>query len=95
MHEDLGVPSFSNYFRFQTERFDYKLADVGKPLIRHLNIYLCWRSVDPGLVKRNKGERYRETFRGYLPKGGHVDTMNHAQLELSPTLTEVFSVLFP
>ena len=94
MHEYLGILSFANHFRLQNERFVSKLADVGKPLIRQLSLYLCWRSADPGLVNRTEGERYRESFRGYLPKSGHVDTMNRAQLELSPTLYEVFTVLF-
>ena len=95
IHEDLGVPTFANHFRLQTERFDSKLVDVGKPLIRQLSIYICWRSANPGRVKRTKGEQYRESFYGYLPNGGYVDAMNRAQLELSPTLTEVFILIFP
>jgi hypothetical protein len=94
IHEDVGVPFFADHIRSLTEKLDSKLADVGKPLVRQLSIYPCWRSVDPGFVKRTKGGRYRQSYRGYLPKGGHVDTMNRAQLELSSTMTEVFSVLF-
>ena len=55
IREDLGVPFFAIHFRFINERFNSKLADVGKPLVRQLSIYLCWRSVDPGLVKLPRG----------------------------------------
>jgi hypothetical protein len=36
IHDDLGVPYFSEHIRSLTERFDSKLADVGNPLIEHL-----------------------------------------------------------
>jgi len=76
IHEDLEVPFFADHFRFLTERFDPKLADTGKPVVRQLSIYLCWQIVDHSVVKRTKGGRYRESCRGFLPRGGHVETMN-------------------
>jgi len=39
IHEDLGVPVFADHIRTQTESFDSKLADVGKPLLRQLGKY--------------------------------------------------------
>ena len=94
IHEDLGVPFLADHFRFLTERSDSKSVDVGNPLVMQLSWYLRWRNVDPGLVKRPTGDQNRQSFRDYLPKGGHVDTMNRAQLELSTTLTEFYCVLF-
>jgi hypothetical protein len=40
IHDDLGVPYFSDHIRSLTERFDSKLADVGNPLIRQLGRHL-------------------------------------------------------
>ena len=40
------------------------------------------------------GDRDRQTCRGFLSKGGHVDILNRAQLALSDYLSEVFPVLF-
>ena len=67
---------------------------MGNALIMQLSRYLRWRGVEPGLVKRPTGERNRQSCRGYLPKGGHVHTVNRAQLELSTKLTGIYSVLF-
>jgi len=41
IHDDLGVPYFSDHIRSQTERFDAKLADVGNPLVLQLSRHLC------------------------------------------------------
>ena len=59
-----------------------------------LSRYVRWRSVDTGLVKRPTGDRNRQSRRGYQPKGGHVYTMNRAQLEISAKLTGFYSVFF-
>jgi len=40
IHEDLGVPLFSDHIRALTASFDSKLADVGNPLVRQLGRYL-------------------------------------------------------
>jgi hypothetical protein len=47
MHEDLGVPLFADHVRALTVSFDWKLADVGNPLVRQLGRYLRWPKVDP------------------------------------------------
>jgi len=36
IHDDLGVPYFSDHIRYLTARFDSKLADVGNPLVQQL-----------------------------------------------------------
>jgi hypothetical protein len=36
IHDDLGVPYFSDHIRHLTERFDSKLADVGNPLVARI-----------------------------------------------------------
>jgi hypothetical protein len=36
IHDDLGVPYFSDHIRHLTESFDFKLADVGIPLVARL-----------------------------------------------------------
>jgi hypothetical protein len=40
IHDDLGVPYFSDHIRSLTERFDSKLADVGNPLVKQLRRHL-------------------------------------------------------
>jgi len=40
IHNDLGVPDFSDHIRSLTERFHSKLADVGNPLATQLDKYL-------------------------------------------------------
>jgi hypothetical protein len=40
IHEDLGFPLFADHIRDLTARFDSKLADVGKLLVRELGRYL-------------------------------------------------------
>jgi 4-amino-4-deoxy-L-arabinose transferase-like glycosyltransferase len=40
IHEDLGVPLFTDHIRALTASFDSKLADVGNPLVRQLGRYL-------------------------------------------------------
>jgi hypothetical protein len=40
IHDDLGVPYFSDHIRSLTERFDSKLADVGNPLVGQLGRHL-------------------------------------------------------
>jgi len=40
IHEDLGVPLFTDLIRALTASFDSKLADVGNPLVRQLGRYL-------------------------------------------------------
>ena len=58
-----------------TERLDSKLAGVVKPLVRHLGRDLHWPRVYPGLPKGRKGDRERQTCRGCLSIGGHVDQL--------------------
>jgi hypothetical protein len=38
---DLGVLLFANHITALTANFDSKLADVGNPLVRQLDRYLC------------------------------------------------------
>jgi hypothetical protein len=45
IHDDLGVPYFSDHIISLTERFDSKLADVGNPLVEKLG-RLCQGSVN-------------------------------------------------
>ena len=40
IHDDLGVPYFSDHIRSLPERFDPKLADVGNPLVEQLGRHL-------------------------------------------------------
>jgi hypothetical protein len=40
IHEDLGVPFFSEHIRALTESYDSKLAGVGNPLVQQLGRYL-------------------------------------------------------
>jgi hypothetical protein len=40
IHEDFGVPFFSDHIRSLTERFDSKLASVGNPFVRQIVRYL-------------------------------------------------------
>jgi hypothetical protein len=40
IHDDLGVPYFSDHIRSLTERFDSKLAGVGNPLVEQLGRHL-------------------------------------------------------
>ena len=46
IHDDLGLPSFSDHIRSLTERFDSKLAGVGNPIFAQIGRHLCWPSVD-------------------------------------------------
>jgi hypothetical protein len=82
IQEDLGVPFYADHIRFLTERFDSKLVDVENPALVQLGKYLRWPSVDPGLLKRPKGDRKQHFCRGYLTKSGHVDILRRAQLAL-------------
>jgi len=50
IHDDLGVPYFSDHTRSLTERFDSKLADVGNPLSEQLGRHLRWPSVGSEFV---------------------------------------------
>jgi hypothetical protein len=54
IHDDLGVPYFSDHIRHLTERFDSKLAGVGNPLVARLGRHAlaeCWagRSLSRGI----------------------------------------------
>jgi len=40
IHDDLGVPFFTNHIKLLTKRFDSKLADVGNPLVMELGRYV-------------------------------------------------------
>jgi hypothetical protein len=90
IHEDLGV-IFLVDITSLTERFNSKLADMGNRLVRHFGRYLRWLSVDPGLLK--EGDRCRQAWIGYLPKGGHVDILNRAELAVFDYLSLGFSML--
>jgi hypothetical protein len=50
IHEDLGVPLFTDHIRAMTASFDSKLADVGNPLVRQLGRYLS----RPRLTSRSR-----------------------------------------
>jgi len=76
------VPFFVDHVRSLTGRFDSKLADVGNPLVTQIDRYLCWPIFDPGLIKRPKGDRARQTCPCHLSKGGHVDKLKRAHLAL-------------
>jgi hypothetical protein len=45
IHDDLGVPYFSDHINSLTERFDSKLVDVGNPLVEKLG-RLCQGSAN-------------------------------------------------
>ena len=40
IHDDLGVPYFSDYIRSVNDRFDSKLADLGNTLVEQLGRHL-------------------------------------------------------
>jgi hypothetical protein len=41
IHKDLGVSMLADHIRALTARFESKLADLEKPLVRQLGRYLC------------------------------------------------------
>ena len=43
IHDDFGVPYFSDHIRSVTERFDLKLADVGNPILAQIGRHLRCR----------------------------------------------------
>ena len=57
IHKDLDVPFFADHIRAQTESFDSKLADVGKPLVRQLGRYLRWPRVHPVAWRVSEGRQ--------------------------------------
>jgi hypothetical protein len=53
IHDDLGVPYFSDHIRHLTERFDSKLVGVGNPLVARLGRHAlaeCWAGPTGGSV---------------------------------------------
>jgi hypothetical protein len=56
IHDDLGVPYFSDHIRFLTERIDLKL--VGKQLVEQLDKHLRWPSVDLRALIRGTQNRH-------------------------------------
>jgi hypothetical protein len=46
IHDDLGVPYFSEQISSLTMIFDSKLPDVGNPLVGQLGRYLRWPRAD-------------------------------------------------
>jgi hypothetical protein len=52
IHDDLGVPYFTDHIISLTERFDWRLADVVNPLVTQLGRYLHWPSVDPSSLQQ-------------------------------------------
>ena len=86
IHDDLGVPYFSDHIRSLTERFDSKLADVGNPLLEQLGTHLRRPSVD--LRPLIRGNQYRQLV--LVTRKVVADTSNRANWNFSATLTEVF-----
>jgi hypothetical protein len=43
IHEDTGIPFFTDHTRALTESFDSKIANAGNPLVRQLGRHLCQR----------------------------------------------------
>jgi hypothetical protein len=55
IHEDLGVPFFTEHVRSLSERFNFsKLADAGNPLVMQLG---SWPSVDLSSLKQGNRDR--------------------------------------
>ena len=57
IHNDFGVPFFTDYIRSLTERFDSKLTNVGNPLVMQLCRCLRRSSTDHGLLRQGDWER--------------------------------------
>ena len=57
IHEDLGVPLFTDHIRALTASFYSKLADVGNPLVRQLRRYLRWPRVDLVAWRESEGRQ--------------------------------------
>ena len=57
IQEDLGVPLFSDHIRALIESFDWKLADVAKPLVRQIGRYLCWSRADSVVWRESQGRQ--------------------------------------
>ena len=57
IHENRGVPLFSDHVRAPTASFDSKLADVWNPLVRQLGRYLRWPRVDPVSWRESRGRQ--------------------------------------
>ena len=67
IHEDLGVPLFADHIRALTASFYSKLADVGNPLVRHLDRYAD-RGLTPSPDAKAKGGRGQQATRGHRPR---------------------------
>jgi hypothetical protein len=57
IHEDLGVPLFSEHIRAPTASFDSKLADVGNHLVRQIGKTYTDRGLTPPPDTKAKGGR--------------------------------------
>jgi len=57
IHVELGVPLYAENIRTLTARFDKKLADVENPLVRQLDRYLRWPTVDPVAIGVSQGQQ--------------------------------------
>ena len=79
IHEDLGVPYFSDHIRALTESFDSRLPDVENPLVRQLGRYLIWPRVSPVARSVNRVRRVPTEVSGPPLGGGQVDQTNRAQ----------------
>ena len=103
VHDNLGVPYFSDHIRSLTERFDSKLAGVGNPLVGQLGRHLCWLSADPETCQlalfRLPWLRFSMIFlsckanaRVKLTRGGtaHISKLGENIYAVSPLLTLVW-----
>jgi hypothetical protein len=66
IHEDLGVPLFSDHIRAPTVSFDSKLTDVGNPLVWQLG--LADRGLSPSSDAKARGGRGQQASRGHRPR---------------------------
>jgi hypothetical protein len=64
IHEDVGVPLFSDHIRALIASFDSKLADVGNPLVRQLGRHAN-RGLTPSPDAKAKGDRGQQVSRGH------------------------------
>jgi len=73
IHDDLGVPYFSDHNGSLTERFNSKFADVGNSLVEQVGRHLRWPSVDLRPLIRGNHDRQLLVTRKVA-----VDTSNRA-----------------
>ena len=86
IHDDLGVPYFSDHIRSLNVRVDSKLAAVGNPLVEQLGRHMRWPSVDLCPIIKGNQDRQLVLVTGKVAAG----TRPVPSGTFSATLTEVF-----